>query len=336
MNDLGSSSGLFRLYGLTVEVQTPLDGLLAGWMPEGVGPPDLRIGLLAAGDTAGHGGWVSAYKAVDQFADGTPEFVADRQPSSGSIRLTYHDGVAFTVNADGTCVGIFVPDSVQTAELLPALLGPIMGVVMRQRGTVCLHASAIAMGDRAIALVGDSGAGKSTTAAALARRGHAVLSDDVVPVRPDADRYMAVPAYPKLRLWPESAAALMGSADALPPMMPGWSKRALDLAHHALNFQGTPLPLSAVYFLGPRQRQRSAFTDVAPADALMRLVSDSFASRAQTLAQRADEFQLLGKLVREVELRQVCASDDLSQLDDLCEAIEADARRERNRPQQEA
>lgn len=332
MNDsVVSSAGLFHLYGLNVAVQEPLNELMVGWMPDGNSPIDLTVRQASTGEPVCTGDWVEAFRAVDFLADGRPEFVAKRQPSSGSICLTYHDGIRFTVNRAGTVVDIVVPEDVETPALLPALLGPIMGVAMRQRGQVCLHGSAVALGRHAVALVGDSGSGKSTTVAAFARRGNAVLSDDVLPVRQSDGGWLAVPAYPKLRLWPESAQALMGSADALPPMMPGWSKRALDLAEHGMRFQSEPLPLAAIYFLGPRQPAGPTFSDVPPADAMMRLVSDSFASRAQTPAQRAAEFQFLGKLVRELPLRQVCASNDLKHLDALCVAVEADALRLRSK-----
>ncbi len=305
---------------------------MAGWMPEAKPPADLKVRLVSPGEPLSAGDWVEAFRAVDLLEDGEPEFIATRHPGSGSICLTYHDGIRFTVNAAGTVVEIALPMNTDTAALLPALLGPIMGVAMRQRGQVCLHGSAVALGKHAVALVGDSGAGKSTTVAAFARKGYAVLSDDVLPVRHGDEGWLAVPAYPKLRLWPESAQALMGSADALPPMMPGWSKRALDLAEHGLRFQSAPMTLSAIYFLGQRQPADPAFSDVPPAEALMRLLSDSFASRAQTPAQRAAEFQFLGRLVREMPIRQVCAPDDLGRLDALCEALEADALQLRTTP----
>lgn len=320
-------SGFFRFYGLNVQVPPQLGELLDGWMPPAKPPSDISLTLKRGAPSSDASCWMAAFDGLDTLSDGTPEFRAERHETSGDLRLTYHDGVAFTVDAAGSGVEICLPPSVPTAALLPALLGPIMGVAMRQRGVVCLHASAVALGQQAIALVGDSGAGKSTTAAAFARRGRAVLGDDVLPLTHSGGAWVATPAYPKLRLWPESAAALMGSADALPPMMPGWDKRALDLGQHAMAFQSEPLPLSAIYFLGPRRDTQTAFTDVAPADALMRLVSDSFASRAQSPVQRAAEFRFLAELVRSLPLRQVSASNDLGQLDALCAAIEADAAR---------
>ena len=49
-------------------------------------------------------------------------------------------------------------------------LGPVFAFVLRLRGAVTFHASAVRIGD-AVAFLGPQGAGKSTTAAALALRG---------------------------------------------------------------------------------------------------------------------------------------------------------------------
>lgn len=317
-----SSAGYFRFYGLNVHVQSQLDACLQGWMPQANGPVDVRIEQGSTGwHTSGAGDWALAFEALDRLADGSPEFRAERHSHNGAVRFTYDDGVVFTVNQDGTRVAIDLPDGFRPDAMLPALLGPIMGVVMRLRGVVCLHASAVAVGQQVIALVGPSGAGKSTTAAGFAKLGLPVLGDDVLPVRKTDQGWQAIPAYPKLRLWSEAAKGVMGHADALPPMMPGWDKRGLDLQRHGMHFQEVPLPLVAVYFLGPRQDELSPFSDVAPVEALMRLLSDSFASRVQRPQQRAAEFELLGQLVRSLPLRQVSASHNMNQLPALCMAI---------------
>ena len=52
--------------------------------------------------------------------------------------------------------------------------------VLRQEYT--LHASAVVIDAGAMAVMGFSGAGKSTTVTALERRGHGLIIDDIVPV----------------------------------------------------------------------------------------------------------------------------------------------------------
>jgi hypothetical protein len=47
-----------------------------------------------------------------------------------------------------------------------------------QRGYLCLHATVVDIDGAAVAIAGESGAGKSTTAAALTQRGHHLIVDD--------------------------------------------------------------------------------------------------------------------------------------------------------------
>jgi hypothetical protein len=117
--------------------------------------------------------------------------------------------------------------------------------VLRLRGIFVLHASAVAIGDRALALAGQPGAGKSTTAAAFALLGYPVLSEDVVPVFEQGDILVVHAGYPHIRLWPDSVKLLLGSSDALPRIIPSWDKCRLDLTQNGFRLQIEPLPLSA-------------------------------------------------------------------------------------------
>jgi len=82
---------------------------------------------------------------------------------------------------------------------------------------------------RCVAFLGSPGAGKSTTAAAFARDGHAVLSDDIVALVDQEGTFEVLPAYPHLCLWPDSVTMLYGSPDALPRFSTNWEKRRLAL-----------------------------------------------------------------------------------------------------------
>jgi serine kinase of HPr protein (carbohydrate metabolism regulator) len=55
-------------------------------------------------------------------------------------------------------------------EIETFLMGTIAGILLHQRGIMPLHGSCVEINDAAIALTGPSGRGKSTLAAALARR----------------------------------------------------------------------------------------------------------------------------------------------------------------------
>ncbi|MFC0478396.1 aldolase [Robertmurraya beringensis] len=85
------------------------------------------------------------------------------------------------------------------------LLGTGMGTILLQRKSLPLHGSALEFEGKAIAIVGDSGAGKSTTASALMKEGFNLLSDDVIALALTDDMdVMVTPAYPQQKLWIES------------------------------------------------------------------------------------------------------------------------------------
>jgi hypothetical protein len=85
------------------------------------------------------------------------------------------------------------------------LLGACFTVLLQQRGSILLHASAISARGRAMLFCGPSGAGKSTTAALLCRRGYALLNDDVCNLVPATDgAYEVQPDGCMLKLWSES------------------------------------------------------------------------------------------------------------------------------------
>jgi hypothetical protein len=88
--------------------------------------------------------------------------------------------------SEGKTIDFEMLEGVDPGEASPFLLGTAFGALLLQRGSLILHASAIARDGESIAFCGDSGAGKSTLAAALCRSGWTFLSDDVSRIEPDA------------------------------------------------------------------------------------------------------------------------------------------------------
>ncbi len=193
---------------------------------------------------------------------------------------------------------------------------------------MCLHASAVAFGERAVAFVGPEGAGKSTTAAALALRGHAILSDDVVALAERNGSFFVHPAYPYLCLWPESVQSIYGSADVLPQFSARYEKRRLALGKQELRFEERPLPLAAIYILGERRGDPAPLLqEITPQQAFLSLVANSFATNILDCGMRAKEFESLGCLVPSVAIRQLCAHRDASRLTGLCDLLRDEAQK---------
>jgi len=94
-------------------------------------------------------------------------------------------------------------------DVVTFLLGSAFGILCHQRGIIPLHAAAIDFEDGCVAFAGDSGAGRSTLAAALAARGHNVISDDVCFLEQRNDGVVrAWPGVGRVRLSEATIAAL--------------------------------------------------------------------------------------------------------------------------------
>lgn len=235
-------------------------------------------------------------------------------------RFCYADATEFVVDKAGTEIWAAWREPLTLEDTATYLLGPVMGFVMLLRGVVCLHASAVAIGDEAIALLGPAGSGKSTTAAAFAERGYSVLAEDVVTLDDRGDHFLVRSGYPCIRLWPASVKALYGSETHLPKLTPNWDKCYLDLSD---NFQSEPLPLAAIYHLGERHHDMVAplIQPLDRADGLMSLVANTYATKLMDKQMRAREFELLTRVLNHVRVRRVTPHADVGRIGDLCDRI---------------
>jgi hypothetical protein len=163
------------------------------------------------------------------------------------------------------------------------LLGPAIALLLHQRGFLVLHASAVEVAGGAVAFVGDKGAGKSTMAAAMHSRGHALIADDVVAIdtgsmadknvcpTTSTDVPLVYPGFPQLKLFPESVAMLDAGATDLPRVHPDFDKRA---RRAETDFPRKALPLKAVLELIDSPRE--SIEAIGPQQSFMTLVRHSY------------------------------------------------------------
>jgi energy-coupling factor transporter ATP-binding protein EcfA2 len=140
------------------------------------------------------------------------------------------------------------------------LLGTCMGAILMQRRILPLHGSAIAINGKAYAIVGDSGAGKSTTASALLRQGYQLISDDVIPVSFNEQNIpMVTPAYPQQKLWQESIDEFGMESSNFRPIIDRESKFAIPVDSQ---FCDKPLPLAGIFELMKTEEETLQFASV--------------------------------------------------------------------------
>lgn len=302
-----------RIHGLTVRADVALPGIA----PAPEAPPDVVVELVAS--------LPAPLPASTRYRSGTADDVTTRVAIVDDVRgitaFRYGDGSAFDVDHRSRPVRIraaIAPG--QTLEDLTAYLyGPVLGFVLRASGRLALHASCVRIGDGAVLLAGPPGAGKSTTAAALAARGSAVGSDDLTALDDAAAAPRAWPAFDHLRLWPDGERVVLGDDGRLERITPGWEKRRFPLDGAA--FAGEPLPVRAILALRPRRGGRPVVRTLSPARALVTLATLTYANYLLDPPMRANELLQLGALVRAVPVLALTPPVGRENLDALCDAI---------------
>lgn len=209
------------------------------------------------------------------------------------------------------------------------LYGTILGLLCHSRGLFPLHASCVVVDRRTIAVSGASGAGKSTLAAALVRRGHRMVADDICAIDPFATGGpMVRPAFPRVKLWQDSLNAINVAAQGLEANRFGQQKYNLRFGDVA-QFQADPLPLNSIYLLEPAAAPIMGRADIERL-ALVRAatgVHEHIYRRRTALhwGGAAELFKMVGHIVGTVPVHRLTRGHDLATLDDLVRRLEGHA-----------
>jgi len=304
----------YQAFGMILQSSRPVPGLAAAPNKTTV---DLRIDLEGPLKATGQKMPKQLFYESPADADGFSFLVWKLEKDAGFL-FEYQGGPCFQVDNSGRTLQAGWPETVTYEDMTTHLLGPIMGFALRLRGIVCLHASAVAVDNRAVVFLGPGGYGKSTTAAAFAKSGYPVLSDDIVALAEREDGFLVQPAYPRLRLWPSAVQNLFGSADALPrisPHHPTWDKRFLDLSNGKHKFQDFPLSLAVIYTAdSDSMMDRPCIESLSASGGVLKMISNSYANHLLDGRTRSREFDVLSRLVMTVPVRclRVRSREDLS------------------------
>lgn len=148
-------------------------------------------------------------------------------------------------------------------------------------GFVVFHACAIQIEEQVIAVIGQSGQGKSTLASWFASRGFPLLTDDCLVVRRvgDAGPWLAQPSYGSVRLWPDSVDAL-GIEQSNLREFAGYSSKRRTGREVDFSFASAGAPLTACFVL-PEPAGIGAPREHSGPPAVRRLsINDAFLSLA--------------------------------------------------------
>jgi aryl sulfotransferase len=150
------------------------------------------------------------------------------QATPTATRVSFGEGRALLVENGARAVVQWRegPDESPDADLSWLVQGWAVTLASLQRGRLSLHASTVRIGEEIVALAGQSGAGKSTTAMGLRALGHELLIDDTTIIEFRDGGAWTTPYSRNVHLLPDAAEAVGVSFEALPALAGRFDKVA--------------------------------------------------------------------------------------------------------------
>ena len=303
------TSYAYRAYGLNIRSAVPLPDLVGTEFEH-----DVRITYGRVADTAC---FASLERSGQVFERPGFKIVV----STGAVSICWERVGTFLVHS-GTDIVVEPDSGVTERDLQPFLTGPVLSVLLHQRGYFVLHASAVVIGDAAVAFLGAKGDGKSTLAAHLQVRGHRLIGDDIVPVNLENGRAVVAAGFPRIKLYDDSITAMGADPSDFPLIHTFVEKRSFQ---HADNFSSEPIRLCALYVLG--EGDQVDLIELGHASAFIELTRHTYINRyLRAMNEESKHFQECQKLAAKLPVSMLTRPRDFRFINEVCEVVEEHVR----------
>jgi hypothetical protein len=231
-------------------------------------------------------------------------------------------GIARLHVALGSLISIDPAPDATMNDIRAYLLGSAMGALLHQRGLLPLHASAVEIGGVAAAFCGASGAGKSSLALHLVKRGHRLLCDDICAIDTTSREPRLWPGLVNLKLWRESLASAGEAHQTLQAVLPGQDKYKLPIAEAASYHSYS---LGHVFLLRVSKAPETTITTLRHNEGLSALVTNTFRGQlVDPMRQNRSHFDQCILTASKAKVRAITRPWSLSHVDATCDAIDAE------------
>jgi len=156
------------------------------------------------------------------------------------------------------------------------LFNQVLSFALLRRGSEPLHSSAVVVGGRAVAFLGDCGYGKSSLAAACISRGHRLLTDDLLVAEETADGWIVHPGPSRMKLYPEMADYFFGPAAPRVPMNADTPKAILRIPPESMVTGAVPLAALVVLVPATGDEAGVELARLSPREAFVAFTTNTF------------------------------------------------------------
>jgi hypothetical protein len=234
----------------------------------------------------------------------------------------------FVVAKRGRSIRWQAPAATKPETIRHLLLDQVLPAVALEHQLIGLHASAVVINGEGVAFAGPASRGKSTIAASFALAGHAIVSDDSLMLQWRRRRLRAVPSYPSIRLWTETAARLFGPTSGFARVAEYTSKLRVGPRGAAIAFRREPVPVRRLYLI-ERRRGPARIDVLSSREAYIELLKITFRLDPADRAAARREVSALAALAQSLRVATLRVPPRLESLAAVRRAVLADVREPR-------
>jgi HPr serine kinase-like protein len=271
--------------------------------------PAFGITLVRESDPSAAGGRAASWRHVSArevdaiWARGDPRRTVDLRFPNGKLFLAVeHDQtLGYLVRAPRFGRHIVAPDGGTITSALPRIaawrwerlfLAQVLPLAAVLQGLEVFHASAVALSGRTVTFVGESGVGKTSTAAHLVARGGEFVTDDVLALETASEGVLAHPGAARLSIDARELRRIpVERRTRLGPVLGMFEKR---------QFAPTPVEgprqLAVIYFL--QRAPVSAHAAITEVDEPRRLLGAPFIPHLRSRARLVRHLDICAQLAR--------------------------------------
>ena len=213
------------------------------------------------------------YQKIDWAPPECSQEIRYWQIEMESVYFFWKYGGKFLVRGGTEIIVDPIPNLEANYIIRPAILGPLLGIILHQRNYLILHGSGIRFGDRARIFLGNKGQGKSTIAATLVRLGHQMIVDDIAAITfNESGDPILLPGFPQIKLWPDAVKSALGdNPESFRKIHPLVEKRARPTWD---NFCSKSVNLERVYIL--KTGSNLGIQNLNTQEAIKELIANSY------------------------------------------------------------
>ena len=227
--------------------------------------------------------------------------------ADGSVYLRWHGMFEFLVSSDGSRITASLNREYSSEALMTYLLGQALSLALIKKGFDPLHSTAVLVDGSVVGILGGSGYGKSSLAAAFLQSGFPIVTDDLFVVQENESRLCIYPGVPRLKLFPEIAQVFLGSQHTGPPMNSLTHKLIIPLNDSQV--YGKIAPLGRLYVLTrplmAAKFKRVTIRNLSKRLAFVALLRNTFATILVDSVRIRKQFELYTRIASTVPVKMI-------------------------------